>query len=30
MTAQIIYDETGYILSIRQGEPGTNPVGVPF
>lgn len=28
---QIIYDETGYILSIRQGEPAPrNPVGVPF
>lgn len=28
---QIIYDETGYILSIRQGEPAPrNPIGVPF
>lgn len=28
---QIIYDETGYIISVRQGEPAPrNPVGVPF
>lgn len=28
---QIIYDETGYILSIQQGEPEPRqPVGVPF
>lgn len=28
---QIIYDETGYILSIRQDEPAPRePIGVPF
>ena len=31
MKTQIIYDETGYILSIRQGEPEPRePIGVPF
>ena len=28
---QIIYDETGYVLSVRQGEPEPRePIGVPF
>ena len=28
---QIIYDNEGYIISIRQGEPAPrNPIGVPF
>lgn len=27
----IIHDETGYILSVRSGEPTTRePIGVPF
>lgn len=31
MKTLIIYDESGYILSIRQGEPAPRePLGVPF
>lgn len=31
MSTQIIYDEEGYVLSIRQGEPAPRePIGVPF
>ena len=31
MKTQIIYDEKGYVLSIKQGEPEPrNPIGVPF
>ena len=31
MRTQIIYDNQGYILSIRQGEPEPRePIGVPF
>lgn len=31
MSTLIIYDNTGYILSIRQGEPSPRePIGVPF
>lgn len=31
MNALVIYDETGYILSVRSGEPAPRePVGVPF
>ena len=31
MRTQIIYDETGYVLSVRQGEPEPRePIGVPF
>ena len=31
MQTQIIYDETGYILSIKQGQPAPRePIGVPF
>ncbi|MEG0449908.1 MAG: hypothetical protein RR595_08635 [Lysinibacillus sp.] len=31
MKTQIIYDETGFILSVRQGEPAPRePIGVPF
>lgn len=31
MQSLIIYDETGYILDIRSGEPSPRePVGVPF
>lgn len=31
MQTLIIYDETGYILSIRSGQPAPRePVGVPF
>lgn len=31
MNTLIIYDETGYILSTRRGEPSPRePIGVPF
>lgn len=31
MKALIVYDSTGYILSIRSGEPAPRePIGVPF
>ena len=31
MNTLIIYDNTGYILSIQQGEPDPRePIGVPF
>lgn len=31
MNTLIIYDETGYLLSIRSGEPAPRePIGVPF
>ena len=31
MNTLIIYDETGYVLSTRQGEPAPRePIGVPF
>lgn len=31
MYTLIIYDETGYVLSIRSGEPAPKePIGVPF
>lgn len=31
METLVVYDETGYILSIRGGEPAPRePVGVPF
>lgn len=31
MNTLIIYDNTGYILSVRSGEPAPRePIGVPF
>lgn len=31
MKTQVIYDETGYIISTKKGEPTPRePIGVPF